>query len=90
MEDMEQCADILDQATNVTIARTESAVAHCSFLAAPEQEPVRDEEGNIVSWPITECVDCDDDLGARMNLGKIRCIRCQTLLEKRKAGYGTT
>ena len=81
-EVLEACADILDQASNVTLASTANQIAHLSYLAAPEQ--VRNEDG---TWPVTECVDCGDDIEeGRLELAKIRCKRCQEILEKKRRG----
>ena len=81
-EVLEACADILDQASNVTLASTANQIAHLSHLAAPEQ--VQNEDG---TWPTTECVDCDSEIEeGRLNLGKVRCIRCQEILEKKRRG----
>lgn len=81
--DVEQCADPLDQAGQATLAFTESRIADARFLAEPEQ--IQNEDG---TWPVTECVDCDADLGKRMALAKVRCIHCQAALEKKRGGYG--
>ena len=81
-EVLEACADILDQASNVTLASTANQIAHLSYLAAPEQ--VQNEDG---SWPVTECVDCSDEIEeGRLELAKIRCKRCQEILEKKRRG----
>ena len=81
-EVLEACADILDQASNVTLASTANQIAHLSFLAAPEQ--VRNEDG---TWPVTECTSCGNDIEeGRLNLGKVRCLRCQETLEKKRRG----
>ena len=82
-EDLEIYPDPLDQASQLSQRAANAGVAEASYLAAPEQ--VQNEDG---TWPVTECVDCDGELGERMRLGKIRCIHCQTILEKRRAGYG--
>ena len=42
-EVLEACADILDQASNVTLASTANQIAHLSYLAAPE--PVQSAAG---------------------------------------------
>ena len=81
-EVLEACADILDQASNVTLASTANQIAHLSHLAAPEQ--VQNEDG---TWPVTECISCgcDIELG-RLELAKVRCLRCQETLEKKRRG----
>ena len=81
-EVLEACADILDQASNVTLASTANQIAHLSFLAAPEQ--VQNKDG---TWPVTECVSCGNDIEeGRLELAKIRCKRCQEILEKKRRG----
>ena len=89
-EVLEACADILDQASNVTLASTANQIAHLSFLAAPEQVrvEVRHEDGTVtLEWPEKECIDCGRDIEeGRLNLGKVRCLRCQETLEKKRRG----
>ena len=81
-EVLEACADILDQASNVTLASTANQIAHLSYLAAPEQ--VQNEDG---TWPVTECTSCGNDIEeGRLNLGKVRCLMCQETLEKKRRG----
>ena len=81
-EVLEACADILDQASNVTLASTANQIAHLSYLAAPEQ--VQNEDG---TWPVTECTSSGNDIEeGRLNLGKVRCLRCQETLEKKRRG----
>ena len=81
-EILEHCPDILDQASNVTLASTANQIAHLSYLAAPEQ--VQNEDG---TWPVTECTSCGNDIEeGRLNLGKVRCLRCQETLEKKRRG----
>ena len=82
VEVLEACADILDQASNVTLASTANQIAHLSYLAAPEQE--RNADG---SWPETECVDCGEEIEVgRLELAKVRCFRCQQSLENKRRG----
>ena len=77
-EVLEACADILDQASNVTLASTANQIAHLSYLAAPEQ--VQNEDG---SWPVTECTECGNEIpDARLNLGFIRCVACAEVAER--------
>ncbi len=47
--------------------------------AKPDQKQLPDG-----SYAITECVDCDEPLNAaRLNVGSIRCVHCQTAKEKK-------
>jgi hypothetical protein len=72
-----QCADPLDVATVLAQKLNDSGIAKSAALAAPEQD-----------GSITECVDCGNDLGGRVALFKVRCIRCQEILERKRDGYG--
>ena len=86
MNEWERYADPLDQAGQVTQSHVDGQTEMASILSAPEQ--VRGEDG---LWPITECVDCDNEIEAgRLELGKVRCLRCQALLEKKRKGYFVT
>ena len=81
-EVLEACAGILDQASNVTLASTANQIAHYSYLAAPEQ--VQNEDG---TWPVTECISCGNDIEeGRLALARVRCLRCQEILEKKRRG----
>ena len=83
-EVLEACADILDQASNVTLASTANQIAHLSFLAAPEQE--RNEDG---TWPVTECVSCGNEIpDARLKLGFVRCVACAEVAERNNRIWG--
>ena len=77
MDVIPQCADPLDVASVLTQRLNDSGVAKSSALAAPEQD-----------GSITECVGCGDDLGERAALFRVRCIRCQEILERKRDGYG--
>lgn len=83
-DDLEIHPDPLDQAAQLSQRLADAGVAEARHRAAPEQ--VQNADG---TWPVTECVECDGELGQRMQLGKIRCIYCQERLEKREAGYGS-
>ena len=78
MDVIPQCADPLDAASILTQKLNDSGIARYSALAAPEQDGT-----------ITECVVCGDDLGERGTLlFRVRCIRCQEIFERKRAGYG--
>lgn len=77
MEDSTAFADPLDAAAEITQKHNDSCIAHAQFMAAPEQDGT-----------ITECVACGDDLGKRAALFRSRCVRCQEILERKRAGYG--
>ena len=77
MEDSTAFADPLDAAAEITQKHNDSCIAHAQFLAAPEQD-----------GSITECADCGADLEGRAAIFKIRCIRCQEALERKRKMYG--
>ena len=80
-DEVERCADPLDDASRVTQSITDGGVAHAAHLSAPEQQ--LDADGNPT---VLQCIDCDADLGERAKLLKVRCLRCQELLERRRCG----
>lgn len=83
MEPKEFTPDHLDRATNLTQEMTDNAIAEQRRKARPEQ--VQNADG---SWPVTECVDCEIEIPAgRLALGKIRCVECQSLAERRARGW---
>ena len=77
MDVIPQCADPLDAASLLTQRLNDSGVARHSALAAPEHD-----------GSITECADCGADLEGRAAIFKIRCIRCQEALERKRKMYG--
>lgn len=84
----DRCVDPLDQASKVEQKMREADLAAARARSAPEQEQVKDENGNLY-WPITECVDCGDDIPpARLQLARIRCVYCQEKLEKGNRLHG--
>lgn len=77
-------ADDLDRASWLTQQTTDDAVEEQRRRAAPEQ--VQNEDG---TWPHAECVDCDSEIPeARLALGRVRCVVCQEVLERREKQYG--
>lgn len=75
-------ADDLDRASDLTLIQTGDALDAVRYLARPEQEQLPDG-----SWPQTECGECGEEIPeARLKLGKVRCIDCQTVRERRRAG----
>ena len=72
--------DMLDRASELSQRLNDAAVDHARHLAKPEQ--TQNADG---SWPQTECDDCGEPIGAaRLALGKIRCIACQSEREHRQ------
>ncbi len=69
-------ADPCDIAGETIEACQAEAERRARGKSAPETHP--DFDG-------VHCLDCDDEIpAARLKLGKIRCVPCQSLLEPRK------
>lgn len=69
----ERHADPLDEATALATSLTEGAIAAARMASAPETHPDFDGE---------HCVECGAEMpAARLAMGRIRCIHCQTELE---------
>ena len=78
--EMERSPDLLDRASAATQRFNEASVERARRLAQPEQ--TQNPDG---SWPQTECEDCAADIEpGRLAMVKIRCIGCQTALERRR------
>lgn len=70
-------ADPADIANNTVEFCLAEAERRARGKSAPERHPDFDGE---------HCVDCDEPVVAgRLALGKVRCLDCQLLLEKRRA-----
>lgn len=75
-------ADVLDQASALSQTLVDNSVDVVRQRNKPEQ--VQNKDG---TWPITDCIDCEDHIPtARLNLGKVRCVECQTHLERATNG----
>jgi ribosomal protein S27E len=75
-------ADNLDRAAELTQSLADAAVIEVQRAARPEQS--RNPDG---SWPHPECVDCgEEQLAVRLQMGRIRCVACQTVLEFHRKG----
>lgn len=78
--------DPLDQATQHE--ENQRAISEKAVRARAAPEQVQNKDG---SWPVTECIDCGSDIGeGRLELGKVRCIRCQELKDRKDKLYGRT
>ena len=76
-------SDPIDQAAQLSEMYTDIAVNAQRQKCAPQQ--VQDADGN---WPVTECEDCGLDIEpGRIEMGRIRCLACQTLLETKGKQY---
>lgn len=74
----EKHTEQVDLANSLVEEFTASHVARIRGLNKPEQ--VKNEDG---TWPHEECIDCDEPIPeGRLNLGKVRCIECQSLRER--------
>jgi RNA polymerase-binding transcription factor DksA len=74
--------DILDQAAAITEFMTERSIAQRRAEAAPERHP--DFDG-------THCVEaeCGAVIPApRLDAGRIRCVECQSRIERERSVYG--
>lgn len=68
--------DNLDHASVIQDAINNSGIAAASLKVAPEKHP--DFDGS-------NCVKCGEELpSVRLAYGRIRCVTCQTILEKRR------
>jgi RNA polymerase-binding transcription factor DksA len=78
-----QFSDPIDRASYIADVANREAEEHYRRLAAPEQ--VKGADGK---WETEECVDCGEDIEPqRLEMGKVRCIACQTIKEKREKNY---
>lgn len=89
-EDDMHSADVLDQASGLTMRHTAAAEQEVRARNAPEKYP--DGQGGWLvqvptpgadpdkaeSYPIQYCVGCEDDIPLlRLKMGRIRCTGCQ-------------
>lgn len=71
-------ADDLDRAAELTQQLTDAYISNARSKARPGQ--VQNADG---SWPTPDCIDCEEPIPeARLRLGCLRCIDCQTIWEK--------
>lgn len=76
----ERYSDPLDAASELADEMNSRAIANFRNAAKPETHDDFDGE---------HCVDCDDDIPReRLAMGRIRCVCCQTILERRRQGRG--
>lgn len=90
----DRSADILDEASQLEAKTVASATAAIQKLTAPQS--YRREDGTLLTqgrrkdgtWVIPECVDCEDEIHlSRLELGRIRCVVCQSIEEKHRGHY---
>lgn len=98
MEEHEKLSmtDDIDRATGNTMRNTDEFVKVARAASAPER--ISDGKGGwiyqtatevdgVVTYPIPDCIEeiCGEPLPVgRMELGRIRCVSCQSLLEKKR------
>lgn len=76
---MTKHADPVDIASDLELLHNEQLVAFARNANKPEQE--KNPDG---TWDEMECRDCGEDIPlARLEMGKVRCVDCQSILEKR-------
>jgi len=74
-------ADDIDRAADLAMQQNENFINEVRRAAQPEQSKVNGE------WKQKECEDCGDEIPlARLELGRIRCVGCQTVREFRRRG----
>jgi hypothetical protein len=77
---IEKSADELDMAADIAAQSLSEILEHHRMTIKPEQEKLP-----CGSWSVIHCVDCGEFLGARLELGKIRCVDCQSELEVKRS-----
>lgn len=73
---MSENADPLDQAGLLTQQLNDAYISNARAKSRPEQVQKNGE------WPHPDCIVCDEPLGERLKLSKVRCVACQAQLEK--------
>ena len=69
-------SDSLDKASEIQDTINNAGIAAAALRVAPEKHP--DFDGK-------HCVTCGEDMPpVRLAYGRIRCVHCQTILERRK------
>lgn len=78
----ERHADPLDEAASLAASLAEGGIAAARRANAPETHPDFDGES---------CLDCETPIPEkRLAMGKIRCVSCQELLERRAKQHVST
>ena len=81
---MREPGDEVDRANELVEMATANSLYLAMKKARPEQ--VQNADG---SWPIHDCDECGSPIEeGRIKLGKIRCIACQTEIERVNAMRG--
>jgi RNA polymerase-binding transcription factor DksA len=83
--------DVIDAANEIALRDNAEAVAKAREASQPER--IGDGNGGWIyqkpdangQYPIEDCVDCGDPIPKlRLELGRIRCVGCQTAKERRQ------
>ena len=82
-EEPDRCADLIDMAGAATALFTQLSEGAARAKAAPQQKQNADG-----TWPVTECECGVEIVPARLALGRIKCVACQTEQELRERQYG--
>ena len=82
-EESDRCADMIDAASAITETFNRHSEAAARAKAAPQQ---RQTAGG--RWRGTECGCGVEIVPARLALGRIKCVACQTEQELRERQYG--
>ena len=85
----EKSADVIDLASQAEALATACAIAQARSKSLPEsyiEDGIKITQGVTEGkWVVPECISCYEPIvEGLLLLGKIRCVDCQSLLEKRK------
>jgi hypothetical protein len=90
-DDKLNCPDDTDRASEITLRANADAWRAAGYRCNPEWIPdgaggriVQVPDANGV-YPILHCVECEDPIPpARIKLGRIKCVACQSLAERKR------
>lgn len=91
---IERNADLMDTASLAESISTACAIADTQAKSQPEK--FYSDEGKMVvqgqneqgEWAIPDCITCGEEIvEGRLKLGRMRCVDCQTKLERKQKGY---
>ncbi len=74
LEEVERTADESDRASQIEFSHNLECLDRIRLMTRPESHPAFDG---------AHCVTCDDPLPReRLGLGRVRCVTCQTTIER--------
>lgn len=91
--------DPIDQASYLAELHNNSSIAAQRLKNAPQQQKIHatgddgeflfNEDGSpMMVWEHTECVECGDQIiEGRLEMAYIRCVDCQSSIEKKEGQY---